>query len=98
MIKSFSEGGKNFIKTSKTFTYANQNEFRTAYESFDASKPIIVNMADTDYVDSAALGMLLILREYLGDDKAKVIISNPTDTVLNILKVSNFQKIFTILE
>ncbi len=47
-------------------------------------------------MDSSALGMLLILRDRLGCNGDRQVIVNCNKDILEILQVSNFDKLFTI--
>ena len=55
----------------------------------------VVDLSRTSYLDSSALGMLLILREHAGAD-AEVTLANPAPAVREILKLSNFDQLFKI--
>ena len=47
-------------------------------------------------MDSSALGMLLILRERAAEMKVEVTLTNPRETVRQVLGVANFHKLFKI--
>ena len=51
-------------------------------------------MTSTEYMDSSALGMLLLLREHCGGDKRRIIIRNASATVDKIMRIANFDKLF----
>ena len=53
-------------------------------------------MKDTTYMDSSALGMLLLLRDHAGGDTAEVQVVNSNSDVRKILGISNFDKLFDI--
>ena len=53
-------------------------------------------MGEAEYLDSSALGMLLLMREHAGGDHAKIRIVNCRPQIKNILKVANFAKLFTV--
>jgi anti-anti-sigma factor len=53
-------------------------------------------MAGTDYMDSSALGMLLLLRERVGNDKAEIAITHCNPEIRKIFKISNFDRLFKI--
>lgn len=79
------------------FDFKSHNAFRKAYEQgTKGDTEFIVDMADAEYMDSSALGMLLMLREYAGGDSDRVRIVNATGEIRNILRISNFQKLFNI--
>ncbi|MCU7835517.1 MAG: STAS domain-containing protein [gamma proteobacterium symbiont of Taylorina sp.] len=97
-ITSSSNGNTVNITISGRFDFSVHKEFRDAYSSLASgeSNEYIIDMSQTEYVDSSALGMLLLLREHAGSDQAKVLINGSNNDVKEILMVSNFDKLFTI--
>jgi len=59
-------------------------------------KKYVVDLAETEYLDSSALGMLLLLRERVGGDVADITIVNASSEVKKILTISNFQRLFKL--
>lgn len=94
----YSEDGKSLtIHINNRFDFNVHKDFRDAYERVaDRNIEFIVDMAGTDYMDSSALGMLLLLREFAGGDKANVRIINCNSDLQSILSISNFQHLFKI--
>lgn len=85
------------IKIQGRFDFSAHQEFRDAYEKADkAPSEYIVDLKETTYLDSSALGMLLLLRDHAGGDSAKVDIVNCTNDVKKILTISNFEQLFSI--
>ena len=85
------------IKISGRFDFSSHQDFRKAYES--VSQPnlgFVIDMSSAEYLDSSALGMLLLMREHAGGDKADIRISNCRPQIKNILKVANFAKLFKV--
>ncbi len=78
------------------FDFSSHKEFRDAYRDADTSAKYVIDMSKTDYMDSSALGMLLLLREHAGGDKASISISGCSPDIKKILTISNFQKLFDI--
>jgi len=95
-ISTSSEGSKQIINIQGRFDFSVQADFRQAYEEVPSSNTFILNFASADYMDSSALGMLLLLRDYAGGDNAKVELTNCRAEIKNILEISNFQKLFEI--
>lgn len=98
-----SEGGDALtIRVSGNFDFHMHREFQRAYQNLSSSpKKYRIDLSETLHIDSAALGMLLLLRDHcLGDEddagQCKVELLNANDHVENILTVSNFDKIFTL--
>ena len=96
-ITSALEGKKLVISIQGRFDFSAHHEFRSSYESL-AVKPesYRVDMNETTYLDSSALGMLLLLRDYAGGNKADISIVNCSPDVKKILTISNFEQLFTI--
>ncbi|MEL7399518.1 MAG: STAS domain-containing protein, partial [Pseudomonadota bacterium] len=68
-----------------------------AYEGVPAQvSSYTVDMGGTSYLDSSALGMLLLLRDHAGGDSADVKIVNCNQDVRKILTISNFEQLFKI--
>ena len=89
-------GDTTTIKVSGRFDFAVQNEFRDCYRgtSADDGAKFIVDMSNANYMDSSGLGMLLMMREHLGGEKAQISITNCSPDIENILHVANFQSLF----
>lgn len=85
------------IKVDGRFDFSAHQEFREAYENIPADvKTFTVDLGGTSYLDSSALGMLLLLRDFAGGDNADVQIVNCTPDVRKILTISNFEQLFSI--
>lgn len=81
------------------FDFNVQREFKEAYDALignSAVGVIDVNLAGVDYLDSSALGMLLMLRERTAAAGKSLKLSKPTPGVEQILEIANFAKLFTI--
>lgn len=85
------------ISIAGRFDFSLHQEFREAYENSEADPAAYkVDMREATYLDSSALGMLLLLRDFAGGDQAKVEIVNCNADVRKILSISNFEQLFTI--
>ncbi len=85
------------IKIDGRFDFGAHQQFRDAYERvFPKPDKFVVDLQATNYLDSSALGMLLLLRDHAGGDHANVEITNSTTDVRKILGISNFEKLFDI--
>lgn len=85
------------IRVDGRFDFSAHQEFREAYEAVtDDISQFVVDLGSTSYLDSSALGMLLLLRDHAGGDTAQVKIVNCNDDVRKILTISNFEQLFTI--
>lgn len=91
------DGAELVIRVTGRFDFSAHQEFRDAYESLrEQPDRYRVDMRDTSYLDSSALGMLLLLRDHAGGDNADVKIVNCNADVRKILAISNFEQLFAI--
>ena len=84
------------ISVNGRFDFSLHKDFRDAYRNQSPTAKYIIDMSKTDYMDSSALGMLLLLREHAGGDKSNIVISGCQPDIKKILTISNFQKLFSI--
>ena len=73
------------------------DEFRKVYENDPPGEvsEYVVELRQTDYIDSSALGMLLLLREAVADvDKVRIVNCQPA--VRRILEIANFDRLFAV--
>jgi anti-anti-sigma factor len=93
-----SDGKQITIHISGQFNFSVYKEFRAAYQR--PEQPVgtayVIDMAGTEYMDSSALGMLLLLRERVGNDKAEITITNCNPEIRKIFRISNFDRLFRI--
>lgn len=78
------------------FDFNSLQEFRNSYEKINP-KPtkFIVDLKESDYLDSSALGMLLALRDYAGN-KNNVSIINCNPDVKKILLITKLNELFSV--
>jgi len=94
---SSGQNGQLVIKIQGRFDFSVHQDFRNAYEGVsEKPKSFLVDMSTTSYLDSSALGMLLLLRDYAGGDSSDVSIANASADVRKILTISNFEQLFKI--
>ena len=91
------ENHQALIKLSGVFTFESHRDFKEATTSAlarEGLEAIDIDFGAVEYIDSAALGMLLLLNERAGGRKITLI--NCKGTVKAVLDVANFGKIFEI--
>ncbi len=79
------------------FDFNSHNDFRQSYENLpEPPQRVLINMKQATFIDSSALGMLLILRDLAGGDSANIEIVDCNDEVREILNMANFNNLFSI--
>ena len=81
------------------FDFNSHREFRGSYDALvnDAEvTEIEVDLGGVDYLDSSALGMLLLLKERASAAHKGIALSNCRGMVAQVLEVANFNKLFNI--
>lgn len=92
-------GNTAVINMTGRFDFNVQRDFKGAYDpqlSNAAVNAIEVNLAGVDYLDSSALGMLLMLRERAASSGKSLKLCRPSAGVSQILEIANFSKLFKI--
>ncbi|HEU0187607.1 MAG TPA: STAS domain-containing protein [Gallionellaceae bacterium] len=87
------------IRLNGRFNFDSHREFRSAYDPHlnnTAVANIDIDLSKVDYLDSSALGMLLMLRERAQAASKKLTLSKPSQNVAQILDIANFAKLFEI--
>lgn len=87
------------IAMSGRFDFPMHRDFKNAYTPLldnTAIREIGIEMSKVGYMDSAALGMLMLLNERAKEANKPVALLNHSDAVSQILEVANFSKIFDI--
>ena len=87
------------ISLSGRFDFQLHRDFKDSYTSLlgnDAVRKIVIELGRVDYLDSSALGMMMLLRERALAANKTVELSNPTPVVAQIIEIANFSKLFTI--
>ncbi len=90
-------GNSATIKLAGRFDFNAHRSFRDAYEPQLVNadvKEFQIDFGQVDYVDSSALGMLLMLREKAQTSAKTVALVNCRGTVKQVLDIANFGKLF----
>lgn len=93
-----SEGTARIVLNGR-FDFNSQRLFRSSYDTplNDSNiRSLEIDLGDVEYLDSSALGMLLLLKERVTAAKKELILANCRGTVLQVLEVANFNKLFTM--
>jgi anti-anti-sigma factor len=99
LIANEVSGDRATLKLAGRFDFHTHREFRAAYAKFlepGAVREIVIDFGDVDYLDSSALGMLLLLREKADTAGKSVVLAGLKGTVKQVLDIANFGKLFAI--
>lgn len=94
-IKS-DDGNEILIEIDGRFDFHMHADFKDTYNDLPSSAKYIIDLAKTTFIDSSAMGMLLLLREYVGGDTGNIRIINSREAVRKALAISNLDKLFTV--
>ena len=93
------EGDTAVIRLKGRFDFAGHREFKRCYEGAlnqPSVQQIDIDLRSVEYLDSSALGMLLLLRERADGAHKRVTLSNCRGAVRQVLDTANFSKLFQI--
>ncbi|MFQ3313855.1 MAG: anti-anti-sigma factor [Colwellia sp.] len=91
------DGKKLVILIDERFDFSLHQQFRDAYIGVTTQDlTYVVDLSQTEYMDSSALGMILLLKDHVQLYAGQLIISRPSDTVRRILEIAQFHRLMTI--
>jgi len=90
---STNEQGACVISIAGRFDFSSHPEFRGAFTALTPGVSVVVDFSATTYIDSAALGMLLLLRDRVGDAR-HIQLANCKGQPDQVLRIANFHKLF----
>ena len=92
------DSGSADLKLSGRFDFNAHREFREAIDTVLSSPATVVTVdfAGVEYLDSSALGMLLMLRDRAKSAAREVRLAGCRGAVKQILDIANFGKLFKI--
>lgn len=100
MITQRTENAIARLSLDGRFDFHSHRDFRSAYDGLLSDpevREILIDFGRVDYLDSSALGMLLLLREKAEAVGKKVKLTNLTGSVKQVLEIANFGKLFAIV-
>lgn len=85
------------IKVNGNFDFSLHSDFRNSYRELTlAGMTYQVDLSDADYMDSSALGMLMLLKEHAETTGGNVVLLRPSEKILRLLTTVKFEKLFNI--
>jgi len=95
------ENNRALVRLSGRFDFNTHREFRNAVEPLAneaAVTQVRIDFTDVEYLDSSALGMLLMLRDRMNSAKKGLTIAGVHGNVKQVLEIANFGQLFHIVE
>lgn len=90
------DGNSLTIKIIGKFQFPLASEFRRAYTDIEQVRDYILDLKDSEYLDSSALGMIIALWEFVERNKSRIKIINANEEVTQILESANFDQLVTL--
>jgi anti-anti-sigma factor len=88
------------LRLPSRFDYSYHRQFGEMYTPFienSVCKEIILDFTQVEYLDSSALGMMVLLHKKFSTHNRKVRIKSARGATEEILKMANMQKIFEFI-
>tara|TARA_B100001179_G_C18220992_1_gene245772 strand:- start:134 stop:442 length:309 start_codon:yes stop_codon:yes gene_type:complete len=98
-ISSYQEDSTLLVVISGTFNFEDNPQFRAIPRMVEERKVnhVTIDLAQLKMIDSAALGMLMMLRKRCDEFGASLTLKNPQGGIQKIFEVSKFYEIFNIV-
>ena len=93
------DGAKAVVKLAGRFDFNTHRDFRSACDplvSDNSVLELVIDFEGVDYLDSSALGMLLMLRDKAGGAGKDISLRAVRGSVKQVLDIANFSKLFKI--
>ncbi|WP_421854861.1 STAS domain-containing protein [Marinomonas sp.] len=83
------------INMPERFDFSTHGWFTKKYEdALTETKKIVLDFSRVSYIDSSALGMMVLLHRQLSASSGHCTIRNANGTAKDILDMANFEKLF----
>lgn len=91
------DGQQLLISIDGKFDFSLHQSFRDAYIDFKEKNVLItLELSKATYIDSSALGMILLLKEHADKSANSLVIKKPNETVNKVLEIAQFHRLMTI--
>ncbi|MBF0421840.1 MAG: STAS domain-containing protein [Magnetococcales bacterium] len=92
----YKEGNRVTIMVRGEFNFHVRSAFRDAYKNEPPGTEYVIGLGGVATLDSAAIGMLLLLREHAGGDHSKITLSNCQPYIKKLLHTSQLDQLFKV--
>ena len=86
------------ISITGQFDFSKLQEFRDSYKNYNnPGSQYIVSLSQVEYMDSSALGMILLLKKHAESIGGSIVLQSPNNQVKKILDIANFSQLVNIV-
>lgn len=88
------------VRLSGELVFTDYREFRSLWGRLLNATPgqaVTIDLSDLQFIDSAGLGMLLIMRDEAARADLSLLLKNPQGQVKRIFSISRFDTLFSIV-
>lgn len=91
---------KATLKLEGNFTYTQRKPFQEVLKSIctDQVEEVVIDLSQVTFLDSAALGLLMISHRQLDAEKRKFSLAYPQPTVRQIIELANLHKTIPMID
>ena len=88
------------LKLEGNFTYTQRKAFQEAFKALGTLnvEQVIIDLSQVAFLDSAALGLLMVTHRQSLADKRKLSLAYPQPTVRQIIELANLHKTIPLIE
>lgn len=98
-IDTITSNNQTRLRLCGRFDFSSHRDFKQACDK-PLSEPsvdeLVLDMAALEYLDSSALGMLLLLRDRGSAASKRIVIENCAGAVGEVMRIANFKKLFVM--
>ncbi len=86
------------VKMPKRFTFDDNHRFHAIMQSMSTSRSsaVVLDMRQTEFIDSAGLGLLLLAREEAGKVGKIITIKSPQNYISKLFSTTRFDELFRV--
>jgi anti-anti-sigma factor len=96
-VKAELKGTELVIYVDGVFDITMYEAFNNSYKPYlDQARSYVIDFRGATNIDSAALGLMLLLRQKAGAEDANISLINANEAVKKVLKIAQFQQLFDI--
>ncbi len=92
------ESGICRVSMKGKFTFSDHQSYKELFDVFSDAKieKLEINISEVDFIDSAALGLLLLTRDEAEKYSKKLVLVSPQGQVKKMFDISRFYELFEI--